>query len=90
MRHSYHIWEGFAVYGRLSNTTFFPIGSQEPQPHREEKRMSAKTWKANIRLANGLHQQIRVQADSLAAAHAMIEAMYGKGCLLQGPWSTGG
>jgi len=52
--------------------------------------MSAKTWKANIRLTNGLHQQIRVQADSLAAAHAMIEAMYGKGCLLQGPWSTAG
>ena len=49
-----------------------------------------RTFVATVRLSNGLHQQIRLQANSLAAAHAMIESMYGKGCLLQGPWSTAG
>ena len=46
-----------------------------------------RTFQATIRLSNGLHQQIRLRADSQAAARAMIEAQYGKGCLLQGPWS---
>jgi hypothetical protein len=47
-----------------------------------------RTFVATIRLSNGLHQQVRVQADSQAAASAMIESMFGPGCLLHGPWST--
>ena len=52
--------------------------------------MSLRTFVATIRLSNGLHQQIRIQADSQAAARAMIESMYGAGSVLQGPWSTAG
>jgi hypothetical protein len=52
--------------------------------------MALRTFVATVRLSNGLHQQIRIQADSQAAARAMIESMYGRGCILQGPWSTAG
>ena len=52
--------------------------------------MSARTWKANVRLTNGLHQEVYVVADSQLAARAMIEAMYGSGCILQGPWERRG
>jgi hypothetical protein len=47
--------------------------------------MSDRTWKANVRLSNGLHQQVQVRAGSLNAARAMIESMHGSGCILQGP-----
>ena len=52
--------------------------------------MSNMTWKANVRLPNGLHQEVFVRADSQSNARAMIEAMYGLGCILMGPWSVGG
>jgi len=52
--------------------------------------MADRTWKANVRLSNGLHQQVEVRAGSLMAARAMLESMYGAGCILQGPWSTAG
>lgn len=45
---------------------------------------------ATVRLSNGLHQEVRVRAGSQAAARAMLESMYGRGCLLHGPWSTAG
>jgi hypothetical protein len=47
-----------------------------------------RTFVANIRLSNGLHQQVHVRADSQASARAMIESMYGRGCLIMGPWSV--
>jgi hypothetical protein len=49
-----------------------------------------RTFQALVRLSNGLHQPVRVHAESQLAARAMIEAMYGKGCLLQGPWTVAG
>jgi hypothetical protein len=48
--------------------------------------MAAITWKAVVRLPNGFHQEIRVQADSQGNARAMLEAQYGKGSILSGPW----
>ena len=47
--------------------------------------MSATTWRAVIRLADGRQQEIRIQADSQPAARAMIEQQYGSGALLFGP-----
>jgi hypothetical protein len=48
--------------------------------------MSATTFKVVIRLTNGLSQQIQIRADSQAAARAMIESQFGRGCILAGPW----
>jgi hypothetical protein len=48
------------------------------------------TFVATVRLSNGLHQQVRIQADTQASARAMIESQFGRGCILQGPWSVGG
>jgi hypothetical protein len=50
--------------------------------------MSVRTWIANVRLTNGLHQEVYVVADSQLAARAMIESMFGVDCILQGPWSV--
>jgi hypothetical protein len=50
--------------------------------------MALRTFKATVRLSNGLHQEIHIQADSQAAARAMIESQFGRGCILHGPWST--
>jgi hypothetical protein len=47
--------------------------------------MATDTYKARIKLSNGSTQEIRVQADSSFNAKAMIEAQYGKGCILNGP-----
>jgi hypothetical protein len=46
--------------------------------------MSATTWKAVIRLANGNQQEVRVQADSQINAKQLIEAQYGRGSILFG------
>jgi hypothetical protein len=48
-----------------------------------------RTFQALVRLSNGLHQPVRVQADSQSNAKAMIESQFGRGCILQGPWSVG-
>jgi hypothetical protein len=46
--------------------------------------MSATTWKAVVRLANGNQQEVRVMADSQQNARAMIESQYGPGSILLG------
>ncbi len=46
--------------------------------------MSATTWKAIVRLANGNQQEVRVMADSQANARQMLEAQYGRGSILFG------
>ena len=46
--------------------------------------MSATTWKAIVRLANGNQQEVRVMADSQQNARAMIEAQFGRGSILFG------
>jgi hypothetical protein len=51
----------------------------------EEKIM--RTWKTNVRLPNGSHQDVFVQADCWSNARAMIEALYGRGSIFSGPWS---
>ena len=48
-----------------------------------------RTFRATVRLSNGLHQEVEVRAASQLAARGMIESMFGRGCLLQGPWSFG-
>ena len=48
-----------------------------------------RTFQATGRLSNGLHQEVQIKAGSQLAARAIIESMYGKGCLLHGPWSFG-
>ena len=50
--------------------------------------MAAITWKAVVRLSNGFHQEVRIQADSQSNAKAMLEAQYGTGSVLSGPWSV--
>ena len=50
--------------------------------------MPVTLWRANIRLPNGFHQVVHVHADSQSNARAMLEAQYGRGCILQGPWSV--
>jgi len=45
-------------------------------------------WKAIIRLPNGFHQEIHIQADSQSNAKAILEAQFGKGSILSGPWSV--
>jgi hypothetical protein len=50
--------------------------------------MSARTFKATVKLPNGLHQEVFVQADSQSNAKAMLEAQYGRGSILAGPWSV--
>lgn len=47
--------------------------------------MATKTYKARIRLSSGGGQNITVDADSAYNAKQMIEAQYGKGCILSGP-----
>lgn len=48
-----------------------------------------RTFQATVRLSNGLHQEVQVNADSQQAARAMIESMFGQGSILAGPWSFG-
>ena len=50
--------------------------------------MAAITWKAIVRLSNGFHQEVRIQADSQSNAKAMLEAQYGRDSILSGPWSV--
>jgi hypothetical protein len=46
------------------------------------------TYKARIRLSTGNHQEVRVQADSLSNAKALLEAQYGKGSIVGGPYKV--
>jgi hypothetical protein len=46
--------------------------------------MSATTWKAIVRLANGIQQEVRVQGDSQINARQMSEAQYGRESILFG------
>jgi hypothetical protein len=50
--------------------------------------MAGITWKAIIRLPNGFHQEIHIQADSQSNAKAILEAQYGRNSILSGPWSV--
>jgi hypothetical protein len=47
--------------------------------------MALTTFMVVVRLTNGMSQRIRVEADSQAAARAMIESQFGRGCILAGP-----
>lgn len=49
--------------------------------------LSTRTFKATVRLPNGLHQEVFIQADSQSNARAMLEAQYGRGSILAGSWS---
>ena len=50
--------------------------------------MTTNTYQATVRLSNSSHQKIRVQADSQVNARAMIEAQYGKGSIVSGPFKA--
>ena len=50
--------------------------------------MASITWKAVLKLSNGFHQEVRIQADSQSNAKAMLEAQYGRDSILSGPWSV--
>jgi len=50
--------------------------------------MGTVMWRAVIRLANGFHQEVRIQADSQGNAKAILEAQFGKNSILSGPWSV--
>lgn len=41
-----------------------------------------KTYVADIRLPNGTVQRVSIQADRSDIARAMLEAQYGKGCIV--------
>ena len=47
--------------------------------------MPLSTFMVVVRLTNGMSQRIHIQADSQAAARAMIESQFGRGCILAGP-----
>jgi len=49
--------------------------------------MTTLTWKAVITLSNGFRQEVLIQADNQSNARAILEAQYGKGSILSGPWS---
>jgi len=49
--------------------------------------MSTRTFKATVKLPNGLYQEVFIQADTQSNAKAMLEAQYGRGSILAGPWS---
>ena len=50
--------------------------------------MASVTWKAVVRLSNGFHQEVRIQADGQSNAKAILEAQYGRDSILSGPWSV--
>ena len=50
--------------------------------------MASITWKAVLKLSNGFHQEVRIQADSQSNAKAMLEAQYDRDSILSGPWSV--
>ena len=50
--------------------------------------MAVITWKTVIRLPNGSHQEVRIQADSQGNAKAILEAQFEKNSILSGPWSV--
>ncbi len=41
-----------------------------------------KTYIADVRLSNGTVTRVSVQADRSDIARAMLEAQYGKGCIV--------
>ncbi len=43
--------------------------------------MSAYTYKASVKLPNGSHQKVQVQADTSGNAKSMLEAQYGRGAV---------
>jgi hypothetical protein len=45
-------------------------------------------WKSVVWLPNEFPQEIRIQADGQSYAKAMLEAHFGKGSILCGPWSV--
>jgi hypothetical protein len=47
--------------------------------------LEANIVKARVKLAKAGTQEITVQADDYFKARAMIEAQYGKGCIITGP-----
>jgi hypothetical protein len=55
--------------------------------HREEP-LSGIIWKSVVKLSNGFHQEVRIQADSQSNAKAILEAQYGRHSILSGPWSV--
>jgi hypothetical protein len=44
--------------------------------------LSMKTYIADVRLSNGTVTRVSVQADRSDIARAMLEAQYGKGCIV--------
>ena len=44
-----------------------------------------KTYEVKVRLPKAMPQWVKVQANSPNNAKAMVEAQYGKGCILGGP-----
>lgn len=47
--------------------------------------MAEKTYEVKVRLPKAMPQWVKVQANSIRNAQAMVEAQYGKGCILGGP-----
>lgn len=47
-----------------------------------------KTYKANVRVPNLGITEVRIQAQNLLFARALLEAQYGKGSIHTGPIET--
>jgi len=47
--------------------------------------MAVKIYEVKIKVPKGMPQWIQVQANSINNARQMVEAQYGKGCILGGP-----
>jgi len=47
--------------------------------------MATKTYKAKVRLSTGVIQEVKVEADTIFNARAMLESQYGKGCIFSAP-----
>jgi hypothetical protein len=53
-----------------------------------ERKMSIKLYKARVRIKTGqssVTQEVRVQADSSFIAKAMLQAQYGRDCIVAAP-----
>lgn len=44
--------------------------------------MSVRTFKAYVRLSNGSLHEVRIQAANPTSAQALLEAQYGRGCIV--------
>jgi hypothetical protein len=72
---------------RYWNFRYHPIEWTDAQCQTSERGpMAAVTWYAIIRLANGNQQRVTVRADNQINARLMVEAQFGTGSIISGPY----